>query len=561
MRRFLELWDALDTTTVTNVRVDAMAAYFRDAPPRDAAWALAFLSGHRPKRLVPAARLRAWATEASGMEPWLVEESYTVVGDLAETIALILDDGRREGPLEALPLHVWVEERVLGLRALDEAAARDAMIAAWRGLGRSGIVVVNKLVTGGFRVGVSRTLVERAVAKAFDLPRETVTHRLMGSWEPSEAAFRALTARDEGEADQSRPYPFFLASPLEAEPDEALGALADWIVEWKWDGIRAQAIRRGGRTYLWSRGEELLEGRFPEIEAALATVPEGTVLDGEILAWRGDAPLPFQRLQQRIQRTKLSRKTLEEAPVVMLAYDLLEEGGQDLREQPHRDRRARLTSLVEGVGAASLRLSPLVEAPSWDALRALRETSRDRGVEGVMLKRATAPYQAGRRRGDWWKWKVDPFTFDGVLIHAQAGHGRRANLFTDYTFAVWDGDALVPVAKAYSGLSDAEIREVDRWVRTHTLERFGPVRSVAPERVFELAFEGIQRSSRHRSGIAMRFPRMVRIRNDKRANEADRIETLRALLPPEERDVGASGAGASGANEGPRRRGGRGGGP
>ncbi len=527
MKRFAELYAALDATTKTNAKIDAMAAYFESAPAADAAWALFFLTGERLKRLIGSRTLRAWALDLTGLPDWLVDESYAAVGDTAETVALLLDAVGSSEP-EPASLASWMEERVLPLRGIDADAQRSTVQGWWRALDREQRFVLNKLLTGGFRVGVSQGLVVRAVAKVSGLEPAVVSHRLMGRWRPTAADYRALLRGDDGAADASRPYPFFLASPLEAAP-ESLGPLDDWLAEWKWDGIRGQLVKRAGAVYLWSRGEELVTERFPEIERAGLQLADGTVLDGEILAWGEGGVMPFAALQKRIGRLKLSARVLADAPVRFVAYDLLEDGGRDLRARPQAERRARLEAVLAAAPAALL-LSALIEASTWAELGERRAGSRAARVEGLMLKRRTAPYQVGRRRGDWWKWKIEPLTVDAVLIYAQAGSGRRANLFTDYTFAVWDGDRLVPFAKAYSGLDDKEIAELDRWIRRHTVERFGPVRSVAGEQVFELAFEGIQRSARHKSGIAVRFPRIARWRRDKPAIEADTLAAVKALL-------------------------------
>ncbi len=526
MKSFARLYSALDETTSINEKVAALVAYFSSAPPADAAWAVHFLSGRRPKRLVSTGKLRRWAAQESGVPDWLFEESYQAVGDLAETITLVLPDN---GETSELPLAHWVEERLLPIRDEDEDVQREAMVQSWRELDSRERFVWNKLITGSFRVGASQQLVTRALAQISGVPEGVISHRLMGAWDPTPEFFERLVAPDTRDADTSRPYPFFLAHPLEASP-ATLGSPDEWIVEWKWDGIRAQLIRRSGRTFLWSRGEELLAGRFPEIEEAGALLPDGTVLDGEVLPWLDGAPLPFAQLQRRIGRKSVGRKILDDVPVVLVAYDLLEHGGEDIRAVPLVERRRRLDTLLANLPAGRMILSPAVPAPDWEAAAAARFTARERGAEGLMLKRLASPYGVGRRRGDWWKWKVDPLTVDAVLIYAQPGSGKRAGLFTDYTFGIWEGSHLVPFAKAYTGLTDEEIRRVDAFVRRNTLEKFGPVRTVKPDLVFELAFEGIQRSSRHKSGIAVRFPRMLRWRTDKKAEEADTIDTVRGLL-------------------------------
>ncbi|MCU0615470.1 MAG: ATP-dependent DNA ligase [Gemmatimonadaceae bacterium] len=527
MKEFAALYDAIDASTSTSAKVSALVHFFRSAPAADAAWAVAFLTGRRPKRLVRAPDLRRWAAEAAAIPEWLFEDAYAQAGDLAETITLLVPAGhdRSDDTLAA-----WVEQRLLPLATLDAPQQQAALRQAWQQLHGTERFVFNKLLTGGFRVGVSDGLVVRALAEVAALPTDVIAHRLMGQWEPTSAWFTALTRAETTDADWSRPYPFFLAHPLE-QPLESLGESTAWLAEWKWDGIRAQVVCRRGRVMLWSRGEELLTGRFPEVEATCALLPDGTVLDGELLAWGDDAPLPFTALQRRLNRKRVGRALLSEVPVRLIAYDCLESGGVDLRSRPLHERRARLTTLVQALPTgAAVQLSPEITSASWSALRDARAEARAQEAEGLMLKRRDSVYGVGRRGGDWWKWKVTPLTVDAVLVYAQAGHGRRAGLYTDYTFALRDGDGLVPFAKAYSGLTDAEIREVDRFIRAHTREKFGPVRTVEPQLVFELAFEGIQESTRHKSGLAVRFPRIARWRRDKQVADADTIDTVRAML-------------------------------
>jgi len=527
VKRFAALYDAIDASTSTQAKVAALTQYFTTAPAADAAWAVAFLTGRRPKRLVRAPDLRAWAASAAGIPDWLFEESYAQVGDLAETITLLVPVGHGH---DDTPLAVWVQDRLLPLATSSTDAQRVVLLEAWRSLDGTARFVFNKLLTGAFRVGVSDGLVVRALATMSGVDADVIAHRLMGQWEPGEAWFTALTSAETTDADWSRPYPFLLAHPLDTEVAR-LGDVPSWFVEWKWDGIRAQVVKRRDRVLLWSRGEELLTGRFPEVEQACALLPDGTVLDGELLAWHDGRPMPFTSLQRRLNRKTVGRKLLAEVPVRFVAYDCLEQGGTDVRAHPLRERRAWLEMIVHALPTgAPVSLSPIVSAASWPDIAAARDVARSREAEGLMLKRADSPYGVGRRGGDWWKWKVSPLTVDAVLVYAQAGHGRRAGLYTDYTFAVWDGDTLVPFAKAYSGLTDAEIREVDRFVRAHTREKFGPVRTVEPQLVFELAFEGIQESARHKSGIAVRFPRIARWRRDKSSRDADSLASVRALL-------------------------------
>jgi DNA ligase-1 len=527
VRRFAELYAAIDETTKTNEKVDSIASYLRAASAEDAAWAIHFLIGRRPKRIMETRKLVEWAIEETALPGWMFEESYHAVGDLAETIALLLPAPRASTDKS---LSYWVKQRLLPLRDADDAQRRESLVGAWREMSDSQRLVWNKLITGAFRVGVSQSLVVRAVAQVSGIGAEIISHRLMGDWQPGAEFYARLLGTDARDADVSRPYPFCLAYPIEGEIEQ-LGDLSGWQVEWKWDGIRAQLIRRRATSFLWSRGEELMTERFPEIEALAALLPEGTALDGEVLAWKNGAPLPFAQMQRRIGRKTLTEKMLREVPAALVAYDLLEDGGVDIREKPLGERRARLERIAQvAAGTGHLVLSPAVQAASWEGLRELRRTSRERGVEGFMLKRLGSTYGVGRKRGDWWKWKIEPYSVDAVLIYAQPGNGKRASLFTDYTFGIWDNGELVPFAKAYSGLTDKEIGQVDAFVRRNTVEKFGPVRAVKPELVFELAFEGIQNSPRHRSGIAVRFPRMARWRTDKKAADADTIETVRALL-------------------------------
>lgn len=528
MREFAELYDEIDTTTSTNLKVAAMSRYFRSAPPADAAWAAYILSGRRLKRFIGPSLLYRWLVEASGLPEWLVDESYSAIGDMAEAIALLMETDESTKTATDVPLAEWIDERLLPLRDEDEARQREAIVGWWRTLPYRECFLLNKLLTGELRVGVSELLVSRALSEVLEVSRADVARRMMGEWKPGTEFWEGLKSGDLPATEPSAPYPFYLASPLEDDV-QSLGSPADWQIEWKWDGIRGQLIRRNSQCFLWSRGEDLVTERFPEIVEAAAWLPNGVVLDGEIVAWRDGAVRPFADLQQRIGRKKLSASILQAVPVRFLAYDILEQDGVDVRELPMHERRARLETLLKGAPNV-LSLSPLVTAPTWEELAALRMESRTRSVEGLMLKSRDSAYGTGRQRGSWWKWKIEPYSFDGVMVYAQPGHGRRSNLYTDYTFGVWSEGELVPVAKAYSGLSNAEIAELDRWIRSHTLEKFGPVRAVEPTQVFELAYEGIAASGRHKSGIALRFPRIVRWRVDKPASEADTLQNLQAVL-------------------------------
>lgn len=562
MKAFANLFAELDASTATGAKVEALKRYFAAALPADAAWAVYFLAGGKPRQVVPTAVLRALACERAGIAEWLFEAAYQAVGDLAETIAHVLPPARARSDVG---LAEWVEQRLLPLRGAAPAEQAARIASYWDELETPGRFLLTKLIGGGFRVGVSKLLVQRALAELAGVDAKLVAQRMMGytdaKAQPDAQRYAQLVSTDgPGPADAGQPYPFFLAHALGVpvtEFDERLGPPADWLVEWKYDGIRAQVVKRAGQVWIWSRGEELVTERFPEVVALAQPLPDGTVLDGEIVVWKDGRPAPFNLLQQRIGRKTLTKRVLADAPVGFIAYDLLERGGRDLRDEPQHVRRSLLMVVSEG----RIDVSPAETRESWAALATLREEARERGVEGFMLKHRDARYGTGRRKqadiggGTWWKWKVEPFSADAVLIYAQAGHGRRASVYTDYTFAVWSRaprDAaeaqavveaiarrepavpgalqLVAFAKAYSGLTDAEFRDVDRVIRQTTLEKFGPVRSVTPTLVFELGFEGINRSPRHKSGIAVRFPRMLRIRSDKPLHEADTLQSLEALL-------------------------------
>lgn len=567
MRRFTELFCELDQTTRTNEKVAALERYFKEVPAADAAWALQFLCGRTLPRAFPNRQLWEWTREETRLPAWLIEECYEGVGDSGETIALLLT-GAANGT--DLSLSRLAEERLMPLFSLPDRARHDLLIKTWRELDSNQCLVWNKLITGNFRVGVARTLVIRALAAVAGVDQAVMAHRVLGPWRATAEDFQRLLSAEQDGPHLAKPYPFFLASPLEMKLKRGqslneLGEIRDWQAEWKWDGIRAQLIRRGGETMIWSRGDEMVTESFPEIVEAGNALAEGTVLDGEILAWREERPQPFASLQRRLGRKSVDAKTRREFPVAFVAYDLLEADGIDIRQRPLSERRRLLIERVAAAqarylelpknglkpqaesfflpgfelahqsGATSqvLRISPIVEAAAWETLQALQAEARGRGVEGLMLKKLASAYGVGRQRGDWWKWKIDPLVIDAVLIAAQRGHGRRASLYTDYTFGVWDNGQLTPVAKAYSGLTDEEILQVDAFVRANTTGKFGPVVSVKAELVFEIAFEAVQASTRHKSGIAVRFPRINRWRHDKKAAEADTLETLRSLAQVE----------------------------
>jgi DNA ligase-1 len=527
MKKFAALIETLDRTNKTNSKVDALTRYFKEAPKEDALWAVALLSHRRPSRPVTTSLLRAWAAELAGLPLWLFEESYHIVGDLAETIALLVQN---KGTASPPSLKNCIEE-IIELKAKSEKEKRDYILHQWLNLAYFERFVFNKILTGGFRIGLSQKLMTRALSKAVDIDERIVAHRLMGQWTPRTTTFDRLIIDPHPEDQISQPYPFFLAHPVETD-FFTKEKVSDWHIEHKWDGMRAQLILRDGKHFLWSRGEELITDKFPELEVLKEILPEGTVLDGELLPYKEGQIGNFNALQKRIGRKTVSKKLLQENPVVLMAYDIMEWEGEDIREQPLWKRQQLLDALFKKYSdsKAPILLSEVSQFSSWQAVEKEREKAAEKYSEGLMIKSKEAPYGVGRKKGSWWKWKSDPKCIDAVLTYAMRGHGRRTNLYTDYTFALWDEGALVTFAKAYSGLTDAEIKTLDQFIKKNTLERFGPVRQVKPELVFEIAFEGIAPSPRHKSGVAVRFPRIARWRHDKKSKEANTLTDLKKLL-------------------------------
>jgi len=526
MRLFTELVNVLGSSTKTNDKLDALSHYFSLADGKDKVWVIAIFSGRRPKRAVNASLLQQWCIEMIQLPSWLFEESYHTVGDLAETIALLLPESNGEQLPQTLS---WYIEKFIELQKQDEALRKQFITDSWIQMDKEERFVFNKLITGGFRIGVSQKTMVNALSKSVRLDASVIAHRISGNWDPVTTGFEQLLSEESVSMDFSKPYPFYLAYALE-ETVETLGEPGTWQAEWKWDGIRGQLIKRNNELFVWSRGEELMTDKFPEYRGLTESLPDGVVLDGEIIPSIEKKPLPFALLQTRIGRKNVTKKQLQETPITFFAYDLLEYEGKDYRDIPLHQRRSMLENLVEQTNYAGLIISPVIDFTEWQQLAGIRSASRDMGAEGLMLKRKDSVYQAGRKRGDWWKWKIDPLVIDCVMIYAQKGHGRRSNLYTDYTFAVKDGDKLVSFTKAYSGLTDKEFAQVDNFVKRNSLEKFGPVRTVKPELVFEIAFEGIAASARHKSGVALRFPRINRWRKDKKPDEINTLDDLKKML-------------------------------
>ncbi len=522
-----QLFDELDASNKTNDKVAALLTYLNVASDKDKLWLIALFTGRKPKKPIKAMDMRTWAASASNVEPWLFEECYAVVGDIAETIALLFAN-KNTGETLQFSLAELMQE-IVQMASFSQDEKRHLLQERWLQLDKNTCFLYNKFLTGGFRIGVSQQLLVQALSKHLQKPAPEIAHRLMGNWQPTLHTFEELFLQDLANQEDAKPYPFYLSYPIESDVSE-LGDIADWQAEWKWDGIRIQLIKRNNQAFLWSRGEELISENFPELIASATHLPNGTVIDGELLAYKNQEALPFNLLQKRITRKKPSAKMIETCPCAIIAYDVLEFDGIDVRSKSLSERRKVLEQIITQNGFGLIQLSPVLDSGNWEMLAKLREESKSQKAEGLMLKRKSSPYQNGRKRGDWWKWKVNPMHIDAVLVYAQKGHGRRADLYTDYTFALWHEGKLQTFTKAYSGLTDKEMIEVDQFVKKNTLEKFGPVRTVTPQLVFEIGFEGLQESTRHKCGVALRFPRILRWRRDKSAEEANTLEELKKLI-------------------------------
>ena len=556
-RSFGNLINNLEQCNSTKKKINLISVFIKDIDPRDGSWILLLLMSTRQKRVITGRRLKDILQASFRMPSWLIDDCFAQVGDSAETISLLwpqlkseLTDANIEcsevynklfnEPKESKPLHWWMETLLPAIKDATETTQNRLILKLWSDIADQDHYLTNKLITGGFRNGVSKGLVVKSIAQAYELDESTVLERLMKPIEINNIWFQELThpvsinRTDRG----AIPYPFYLASPVEIEKIKETPP-ADWRLEYKWDGIRGQLIKRDTGAYLWSRGEELVNHVFPEIIEMAENLPDGTVLDGEILCWQKDVrkPMAFASLQRRLGRKTVNKKLLKECPTVFLAYDILEHKSIDIRAYNLRDRLKLLESVQLNYNHPCLVIDNEKEFAEWEELIQLRDRARLEGAEGLMIKKISSHYLSGRKRGYWWKYKHDPMTLDAVLIYAQAGTGKRANLFTDYTFALWDDSnkyskdrKLVTFAKAYSGLNNSELMELDKWIRTHTIERYGPTRVVEQKQIFEIAFEGVMESKRHKCGLAVRFPRIHRWRIDKPVMEADCIEQAQALL-------------------------------
>ena len=527
MNKFSQLFNDLDESTKTNDRLDHLVKYLIESAPEDSIWVCWFLAGNRIKGAIKTSELRTFASERSGLPLWLLEECYDRVGDLAETISLLVST---EGEGEIISLSELIGKFIEPMIGMNTEERRQNIFTVWDFLGEKDFLPFHKLLTGGFRMGVSKGNLCKALARVGGVQPAIIAQRLTGNWSPKTLTLEGILNPEDDGGRLCQPFPFCLANPLQEEA-ENLGSVDDWQVEWKWDGIRAQLINRGGTCMIWSRGDESVGHSFPEVMNAGKWLPGDLCIDGEILAWGQDGLRSFSRLQARLGRKEPGPTILKRDPVRFQAYDLLRLDGIDMRKISLDERREKLEAILSSLPPDfPIGLSPLIEKKSWANLTKLREESRDRGVEGFMLKRKNSIYESGRVKGSWYKWKVDPYLADMVVVSAQLGHGKRSNLYSDYSLAVWDEHGeLVTVAKAYSGLSDNEIEKVDQFVRKNITGKFGPVRSVKPILVFEIAFEGARSSGRHKSGVALRFPRINRWRTDKKIEDADTLEIIRGF--------------------------------
>lgn len=524
---FANLVSELSSSTKTNEKIQSLVDYFATAPDADKVWVIAIFSGRRPRRAVNSRLMREWCTEMVNIPEWLFNECYHTVGDLSETLALLLPDVKNENQkTESLSYYL---EKFIAIEKEDESIKKNFIVDSWQQMNKNERFVFNKFITGSFRIGVSQKTIVNALAKVVELSPSVIAHRISGNWDPVTTTFKELLSESASLSDFSKPYPFYLAYAIDDDV-ENLGDINDWQAEWKWDGIRGQMIKRNNELFVWSRGEELMTDKFPEYFILKDLLPDGVVLDGEIIPAVDRRPLPFAVLQTRIGRKNISKKQLQEAPISFFVYDLLEYNYEDWREKPLTERRKKLEEIIAPIKNNVIQISEIIRCNSWNSLAELRKKSREMNSEGIMLKRKDSVYKVGRKRGDWWKWKIDPLTIDCVMVYAQKGSGRRSNLYTDYTFAVKDGDKLVTFTKAYSGLTDKEFGQIDNFVKRNSIEKFGPVRTVKPELVFEIAFEGIAASNRHKSGVALRFPRMSRWRKDKTVEDINTMDDLREML-------------------------------
>ena len=527
MKRFAQLIQELELSNKTNDKIEALVTYFNEADERDKPFVIAMFTGKKPKRPITTTLIKQWAISLTDIPEWLFTESYHSVGDLSETIALVLPPATREVDK---PLHQWIAE-LAALNGKTDEEKKAYILTSWDSLATHERFIFNKLISGNFRIGVSNKMLVNAIAKQSEQDSTKIMHSIMGKWQPTEITYEELTSGAHVNTDSSWPYPFCLAYAIDTAP-ENLGETTAWQAEWKWDGIRGQIVKRNGELFIWSRGEELVTDQFPELHFLKDELTDGTVLDGEILAIKDGNVLSFSTLQQRLNRKTINRNQLDNAPIGFFTYDLLEYKGADIRTEPLSKRRQWLEEIIKNLTTKNIvLLSPVIKFSSWQELAKIRETAREINSEGIMLKNLNSVFHAGRKRGDWWKWKINPYTVDTVMIYAQKGSGRRANFYTDYTFAVRDGEKLITIAKAYSGLTDKEIKEVNSFVNKNAIEKFGPVRTVKPELVFEIAFEGIAESKRHKAGLALRFPRIARWRKDKKVEEINTLDDLRALIP------------------------------
>lgn len=524
MKRFAELCAILESTANAREKMAALTVYFQDAPPPDAIWAIRLLLGWKPSRIATSQTLRRWARECVQFPDWLFEESCAAVGNLLETLALLIPLPDTPGDV---PLHVRMQRDLLPLRDLTENEQRAAVSAAWTQMDAQQRFVWNTLLTGGFRPHVSEKTLIRALSAWRGLPTTVLACRLKQEWEPTVAGYRALFSHDIAALDSSQLYPF--QRWYEEPPARgASGAIGDWRIDWHRNGMRAQLIKRGSSVFLWSDDHVIVNDTFPEICEAMAAMTDGTVLDGVITAWSADGPLHRAELERRMKRKRLTKKFKHEVPVRYWVYDLLEIQGEDVRTQPFRQRIHQAAGIIPTEVGSVIHLAEPLEAASWHRLHALRNDARRHGADGVLLRRWTASACPSTRKADQWRvWKADPLTAPVVLVYVQALNAASGQRSVEGTFAAWDGGDLVPVAKTSAGFSDEDVNAIEEFAKQHTVERFGPVRSLKAELVFTLAFDSVSLSTRRKSGLVLHHPRVAGRLLDASIHDAERIAILR----------------------------------
>ena len=537
LNKFAKLFFDLDSNNSNNKKIDLLINYFLSNSALNNSWTIFLLIGKSNKRFISGKSLREYYSIIYKLPIWLIDICHQKVGDSAEVISLLLSN-KIDKKSKDISLNNLIKNKLPELLKISEEEKVEMIKYYWEIIPKENLLVFNKILTGSFRIGVSKGLVRKSLSKMLNMDESIISHRLMGQFIPSAKTYNFIISKKFHQKELGyKPYPFQLANPLDIQVKDL--NLDDYQFEWKYDGIRGQIVKRRKNITIWTRGEELVNNSFPELVNLISLINDDFVIDGEILIWNSkkDCPDDFGLLQKRIRRNSPSNKILKDLPISFITYDLLELNGKDLRENILSIRREILEKLYSSWKEKStdpyfhkLKITKLIKVFDWYDIEKKKNNSRSLNTEGLVIKNKNSKYLPGRKRGNWWKYKVDPMQLDAVLIYAKGGSGKRADLYTDYSFALWKDKELTKFANAYSGLTNEEIKELDKWIRKNTLNKFGPVRSVKPFFVFEISFENIQFSSRHKSGIAVRFPRITKWRKDKNIHEADTLENAYKLM-------------------------------